>query len=113
MRLPPYYKQESMTLPDPVANFIGFTGIIPKGGTEPVHLGLDVGETGLVSIVDTPVLSPAHDGLFYVARQSSNTWQINTLASRQVDIKVVGDNLVIENKGTTPEKYKWSVVHLI
>ena len=113
MRLPPYYKQESKILPDPVANFIGYTDVIPKGNTEPVYLQLDIGETGLVSIVDTPALTPTHDGLFYVARQSSNTWQINILASRQVDLKVVGNETVIENKGTTPEKYKWSVIHLI
>jgi hypothetical protein len=112
--LPPYWKQErSPKLPDPAYNYHGLTGVIPKGGKETIYPKLNVGETGLISVIDTPTLTPAHDGLFYIARTSTSHYQIDTLASRQVVVSSVGSNVSIENKGTTNESYKWGIIHLI
>ena len=114
MRLPPYYKQDpSPKLPDPAYNYHGFTGVIPKNGKEEIDPKLNVGETGLISVIDSPSLTPSHDGLFYIARTSESNYQIDTLASRQVLISSVGSVVSIENKGVTSEAYKWAVIHLI
>ena len=112
-RLPPYWKQDSKELPDPAFNYSGTTSVIPKGSSERIYPQLNVGETGLISIIDTPTLTPAHDGLFYIARTAEANYQINTLASRQVALTSNADIVLIENKGTTNEKYKWGIIHLI
>jgi len=111
--LPPYWKQDSKLLPDPINNYSGYTNIIPKGSYEAVDLKFQVGESGLVSIIDSPTSLPTHDGLFYIARTGTSTWQIDTIASRQVVLSVIGGQTVIENKGTTNEQYKWAALHLI
>ena len=114
MAFPPFWKQEPPpVLPDPANNYHGQTGTIPKGNKEAIDPKLNVGETGLVSVVDTPTSAPTHDGLFYICKTSSNTYQIDTITARQVLLSSNADVVYIENKGTTNESYKWSIIHLI
>jgi len=51
--------------------------------------------------------------LFYICKTSSNTYQIDTITARQVLLSSNADVVYIENKGTTNESYKWSIIHLI
>ena len=114
MAFPPFWKQEPPpVLPDPANNYSGQTSTVPKGNKEAIDTKLNVGETGLVSVVDTPTSAPTHDGLFYICKTSSNTYQIDTITARQVLLSSNADVVYIENKGTTPEAYKWSIIHLI
>ena len=112
--LPPYWtQQQTPKLPDPAYNVKGQTGVIPKGLKETIYPKLDVGESGLISVVDTPTLTPAHDGLFYICRTAPSNYQIDVLASRQVMVSSNADVVSIENKGTSNESYKWGLIHLI
>jgi len=114
MAFPPFWKQEPPPLlPDPANNYHGQTGIVPKGNKEAIDTKLNIGETGLVSVVHNPTLLPTHDGLFYICKTSSNTYQINTITTRQVLLSSTADTVYIENKGTTSEAFKWSIIHLI
>jgi len=113
INLPPYWKQEPPpTLPDPAFNLTGKTGLVLKGTSEDIGEIMAIGSVALLSVVDIPPHSNTNDALFYIARYDTG-YNIDILATRQVGLLDSGTTLRIENKGTSTEQYKWSIIHLI
>lgn len=111
MSIPPYYPQVNFELPDPVQHKKGITPVVLQNKNYDIGIVMKIGSTGLVSVVDVPAHSNTNDGLFYVARYDGG-YNIDILATRQVGLKSNGDTLLVENKGSTDEIYRWSVLHL-